>query len=51
MGYHGPWYGAFADGVGMFLYAKLVIENLKVQLDLPAIWREAENLPNGLDQA
>ena len=35
----------------MFLYAKLVLENLKVQLDLSAIQREAENLPNGLDQA
>ena len=44
-------YGSFADGAGMFLYAKLVIENLKDQLDLSAIRREAENLPNGLDQA
>ena len=35
----------------MFLYAKLVIENLKCQLDLPAIRREAANLPTGLDQA
>lgn len=43
--------GAFADGQGMFLYAKLVIENLKCQVDLPAIRREAANLPNGLDQA
>ena len=43
--------GALADGLGMFLYAKLVIENLKCQIDLPAIRREAANLPNGLDQA
>ena len=44
-------YGALADGPGMFLYAKLVIENLKCQVDLPAIEGEAANLPNGLDQA
>ena len=36
---------------GMFLYAKLVIENLRYQIDLPAIRREAANLPTGLDQA
>ena len=41
----------FADVLGMFLYAKLVIENLKSQLHLPAIQREAASLPNGLDQA
>ena len=41
----------FADKSGMFLYAKLVIENLKSQLDLPAIRREAANLPAGLNQA
>ncbi|CAD6594213.1 MAG: hypothetical protein ASARMPREDX12_008428 [Alectoria sarmentosa] len=36
---------------GMFLYAKLVIENLKSQLNLSDIRREAANLPTGLDQA
>ena len=35
----------------MFLYAKLVIENLKSQIDLSAVRREAANLPVGLDQA
>ena len=44
-------HGALADGLGMFLYAKLVIENLKCQVDLSAIKEEAAHLPNGLDQA
>lgn len=44
-------YGGLAKPSGMFLYAKLVIENLKSQLDLSAIKREAANLPTGLDQA
>ena len=39
------------DELGMFLYAKLVIENLKSQLNLSDIRREAANLPTGLDQA
>ena len=49
--YHCRCNGVFADGEGMFLYAKLVIENLKCQFDLSAIRREAENLPDGLNQA
>ena len=44
-------YEALADGLGMFLYAKVVIENLKCQVDLSGVRREAANLPNGLDQA
>ena len=43
--------GVPADRSGMFLYVKLGIENLKSQLDVPAIRREAANLPTGLDQA
>jgi len=36
---------------GMFLYAKLVIDNLKDQPSLDAIRREVRNLPRGLDAA
>ena len=44
-------YRALTEFSGMLLYAKLVIENLKSQLDLSAIRREAANLPTGLSQA
>ena len=39
------------DCVGMFLYARLVLEHLKNQTNVEAIRKEVENLPTGLDEA
>ncbi|KAF2138225.1 uncharacterized protein K452DRAFT_90147 [Aplosporella prunicola CBS 121167] len=36
---------------GMFMYARLVCDNLELQTDLDAIKEEAANLPSGLNEA
>ncbi|KAK4180224.1 hypothetical protein QBC36DRAFT_357510 [Triangularia setosa] len=36
---------------GMFLYAKLMMENLEAQPSLASLWEKLERFPQGLDQA
>jgi hypothetical protein len=37
--------------LGMFLYARLVFDNLESQSNLDSVRNEANNLPEGLDEA